>query len=262
MICAATDTPKSKEDITVLGEMTAPLPSAELSGELRPLWTECFPSSDSAEDADRFCRLSDASTMLWRVDGAAAGMCNLVPVSAGELQGLYLFAVGVRPGLRGMGGFRALCRAAAERASGDKLDFLCLVPATEALDATYRRFGYGGNGKIPRWKISAEYAAALTPATDIPLPRDVNDSTVMPSAGFLKYLRSSYHEMCLGKSILLCGDERDGGRAVYEYIPCPGDPCPPTPEDSGFYGLALPLTARAERLLDDGISFYSTMGED
>lgn len=237
-------------------------PASALAEEIQTIWGECFPSPDSAADAEIFCTASNAEALLLSMDGVAVGMCGLIPVGAGELLGRYLFAVGVRPAFRGMGGFRMLCRTAEARARAEKTDFLCLVPANEALDATYRRFGYSGSVRVPRWEISARQAEKMIPVPCFPTPRAADGRTLMPSAGFISCLRRSYQKFRLGDSLLLCGKSSGVGRTVYEYIPGEREECPPASVELKAHGLILPLTSSAERLCGEGISFYCSMGED
>ena len=237
-------------------------PAAELAGEVSLIWRECFPSPDSDSDARLFTGCSGAKTLLLTVDGAPAGMCNLLPASAGTLRGCYLFAVGVRPAFRGNGGFRRLCENAGSKARAEGLDFLTLVPADEGLSATYRRFGYTENVSVPRREISGKDLESLTPTDSFPEPQAESDRMIMPSPGFLRYLRGSYLKFRLGDSFLLCGDEMGGKRQVYEYIPGTAADIRPLPSPTAAHGLILPLTGDARRLCRTPLSFYCSMGED
>lgn len=188
--------------------------------------------------------------------GDAAGMCNLVPVSADGMHGLYLFAVGMLPEYRGMGGFRLLCDAACRIAEDEGADFTVLVPADERLGETYKRYGYRGNICIPRFTV-ADSRGLMRAEMPPPVSRR---GVLMPSGGFISYIRASYESFRLGDSYLLCGAESGGSRRVYEYIPgCLAADI--IPADPHAHGLILPLARRAERLTD-GASFYCSMGED
>lgn len=237
-------------------------PAAELAAEITLIWRECFPSPDSGSDARLFAGCSGAKTLLLTVNGAPAGMCNILPVSAGTLRGCYLFAVGVRPAFRGNGGFRLLCKEAEDTARAEGLDFLTLVPADEGLAATYRRFGYTENVNVPRREISGKDLESLTPTDSFPAPQAESDRMIMPSHGFLRYLRGSYLKFRLGDSFLLCGEERYGKRQVYEYIPGTAPDIRPLPSPTAAHGLLLPLTGDARRLCRMPLSFYCSMGED
>lgn len=230
--------------------------TASAAGDVARIWRACFPSRDAAQDAALFAGVSDARTVFITSDGQTAGMCNLVPLTFGSLRGIYLFAVGVLPGYRGKGGFRLLCETARALAAREGYGFTALVPADTILADTYRRFGYTGQLRIPRYTVPA---SAKLVRSAMPTPA-CNGNTVMPSRGFISYIRASYEDLRLGDSFLLCGAAKDGVRPVYEYIPGRAGIIPaPTP--AGSYGMILPLSGGIAHRLD-GASFYCSMGED
>ena len=71
--------------------------TADVSDITALICESCFPAADAAEDAALFARTAEARTLIITLHGDAAGMCNLVPVSADGMHGLYLFAVGMLP---------------------------------------------------------------------------------------------------------------------------------------------------------------------
>ena len=233
-----------------------PKNTKDAAGDLIKIWRECFPADNATADAERFAAHSGARTLFLRADESAVGMCSLVPLIAGRLRGIYLFAVGILPEYRCRGGLRLLCRAAHALAVREGGDFTALVPADEALAATYRRYGYCTEIRIPRYTVPD--AAGLVPS-DMPPPVRRGDA-VMPSPGFISYIRASYRGFSLGNSFMLCGENENGTRRVYEYIP--GNGCDSVlPAPPGAYGLAMPLGGRAAYLPQD-MTFYCSMGED
>ncbi len=117
--------------------MTVFAPSSE---DKLALWQACF--GDSPEAAAHFYRLEGLRCFSFLSAQKTVGMAHILPVRAGECCGGYLYAVGVARAHRGRGIFRALMRAAERYAVRSGYDFLCLIPASEALDETYRRYGY------------------------------------------------------------------------------------------------------------------------
>lgn len=231
--------------------------TADASGITARIWESCFPAADAAGDAALFAHTAEARTLIIGSHGDAAGMCNLVPVSADGMHGLYLFAVGVLPEYRGMGGFRLLCATARRIAESEGADFTVLVPADERLGETYKRYGYRGNICIPRFTVADSRGLLVRAEMPPPVSRR---GVLMPSDGFISYIRASYESFRIGDSYLLCGAESGGSRRVYEYIPgCRAEHI--IPADPHAHGLILPLTPRAARLTD-GASFYCSMGED
>ena len=235
--------------------------TADVSGITARRWESCFPAADAAADAAGdaalFAHTAEARTLIIGSHGDAAGMCNLVPVSADGMHGLYLFAVGVLPEYRGMGGFRLLCATARRIAESEGADFTVLVPADERLGETYKRYGYRGNISIPRFTVADSRGLLVRAEMPPPVSRR---GVLMPSDGFISYIRASYESFRIGDSYLLCGAESGGSRQVYEYIPgCRAEHI--IPADPHAHGLILPLTPRAARLTDEA-SFYCSMGED
>ena len=102
----------------------------------------------------------------------------------------------------------------------------------------------------------------LTPTDSFPAPQAESDRMIIPSHGFLRYLRGSYLKFRLGDSFLLCGEERYGKRQVYEYIPGAAADIRPLHPTTAAHGLLLPLTGDARRLCLMPLSFYCSMGED
>lgn len=231
--------------------------TADASGITARIWESCFPAADAAGDAALFAHTAEARTLIIGSHGDAAGMCNLVPVSADGMHGLYLFAMGVLPEYRGMGGFRLLCATARRIAESEGADFTVLVPADARLGETYKRYGYRGNISIPRFTVADSRGLLVRAEMPPPVSRR---GVLMPSDGFISYIRASYESFRIGDSYLLCGAESGGSRRVYEYIPgCRAEHI--IPADPHAHGLILPLTPRAARLTD-GASFYCSMGED
>lgn len=223
--------------------------------EMCGIWRDCFPT-DGERDARLFCRLSGADVLLLRSGSEPAGGCGIVPLAAGELRGGYIFALGVLAAYRGRGGMRQLLTAAREYGAAHGFDFLALVPADHALFRTYSRYGFGGRVEIPRWEVAA--TAPLCPA-QLPPPRVPGGRVIMPGAGFVDYIRATYREFELCGAGLVCGEEKNGRRDVYEYIPGERDEgiVPVAVSDDG---MLLPLTPAAEHLRE-GYRFYCSMGE-
>lgn len=223
--------------------------------EMCGIWRDCFPS-DGERDAMLFCRHSGAEALLLRAGGRTAGGCGIVPLTAGELRGGYIFALGVLSAYRGRGGMRLLLAAAREHGAEHGLDFLALVPADDGLARTYSRCGFVGQIEIPHWEVAA--GMPLHP-THLPPPNVSGGRVIMPGAGFVDYIRATYGEFDLGGAGLVCGDEQNGRREVFEYIPGDGDEGI-TPVALPDAGMLLPLTPAAERLRR-GYRFYCSMGE-
>lgn len=117
--------------------------SSPISEAVLPLWLACFPDDGEEEVRHLLSLLADGGLWL-RADEDGEAACGglLLPVTLGGRQGYYLYAIGTRPAFRGRGYLRAFLSAAKEKARADGMDFLILIPATEALSELYRRYGF------------------------------------------------------------------------------------------------------------------------
>ena len=100
----------------------------------------CF--GDTREDVDAFYAIPDAVCIEEKENGETVGIAHVLPVFLEGYRGGYLFAIGVAPAHRGKGLLRTLLRRCEAFCRAWGLDFVCLIPATDALASTYRRHGY------------------------------------------------------------------------------------------------------------------------
>ena len=100
----------------------------------------CF--GDTQEDIDAFYAISDAVCIEEKENGETVGIAHVLPVFLEGYRGGYLYAIGVAPEHRGKGLFARLLERCEAFCRAWGLDFVCLIPATEALADTYRRYGY------------------------------------------------------------------------------------------------------------------------
>lgn len=108
---------------------------------MKDLWVLCF--GDPYEVAEEFFSLHGVETLTEEREGAVAGMASIVPVSDSlGGRGYYVYGVCVSPEYRGEGIFKRLMRRCEERAREKGFDYLCLIPVSEDIAATYERMGY------------------------------------------------------------------------------------------------------------------------
>lgn len=100
----------------------------------------CF--GDTREDVNSFYAISDAVCIEERNNGETVGIAHVLPVFLEGYRGGYLYAIGVAPNHRGTGVFARLLDRCEAFCRTWGLDFVCLIPATDALADTYRRYGY------------------------------------------------------------------------------------------------------------------------
>lgn len=105
------------------------------------LFVECF--GDSAEEAEELFSCRDVVTVCKYEEDRLAAMASLVPILAEDkVRGFYLYGVCVAKAFRGRGLFRVIMEMAEKEALSRGADFVCLIPADDALAHTYRRFSY------------------------------------------------------------------------------------------------------------------------
>ena len=105
------------------------------------LWSLCF--GDSPEFAREFFAIDGISTVCEYSGKTLIGMASLIPLTSdGALRGNYVYGVCVHPDHRGKGVFRSLMDRCEQIALQSKDDFICLIPATDALVKTYSKMGY------------------------------------------------------------------------------------------------------------------------
>ena len=105
------------------------------------LFCDCF--SDSADTAKEFFSCKDVITISIQKDNRLAAMASLVPILAEDnVKGFYIYGVCVAMDFRQRGLFRDVMSRAENEAKNKGASFVCLIPADNMLEATYRRFGY------------------------------------------------------------------------------------------------------------------------
>ena len=104
------------------------------------IFAVCF--GDTREGIDAFYAIPDAVCIEEKENGETVGIAHVLPVFLEGYKGGYLFAIGVDPAHRGRGLLRALLARAEQFCRTWGLDFVCLIPASDALADTYRRHGY------------------------------------------------------------------------------------------------------------------------
>lgn len=100
----------------------------------------CF--GDSREDILAFYAIPDAVCIEHKENGETVGIAHVLPVFLEGTRGGYLYAIGVAPEYRGKGILARLLERCEGFCRTWGLDFVCLIPATDALAKTYRRHGY------------------------------------------------------------------------------------------------------------------------
>ena len=105
------------------------------------LWALCF--GDSTEFAREFFAIDGIRTVCEYSGDTLIGMASMIPiVSESALRGDYVYGVCVHPDHRGQGVFRKLMARCEQIALNNGDDFICLIPATEALVESYSKMGY------------------------------------------------------------------------------------------------------------------------
>lgn len=105
------------------------------------LWALCF--GDSHEFAREFFAINGITTLCEYSGNKLIGMASMIPlISDSALRGNYVYGVCVHPEYRGNGVFRKLMGRCEERAVQKGDDFICLIPATDALVRSYSKMGY------------------------------------------------------------------------------------------------------------------------
>lgn len=110
--------------------------SARISANKFALWHACF--GDGEGEVSAFYALPEVKCYSVVTKDGLAAMAHILPVRAGQARGGYIYAVGVDEKCRRKGHFRRLMH----RLEAEGYDFLCLIPTSEPLAATYRRYGY------------------------------------------------------------------------------------------------------------------------
>lgn len=122
--------------------MTAPFSCGRLTAAALPLWREAF----SEAEADILKMIEwlapEAHFLSAREGGQIVAQGVAIPVTRGGREGYYLYALATAPACRGRGYLAALLDYAAVLARAHGRDFLLLIPASEALAATYMRRGF------------------------------------------------------------------------------------------------------------------------
>ena len=122
------------------------------------LFCDCF--GDSADTAREFFSCKDVLTISISEDDRLAAMASLVPILAGDnVKGFYIYGVCVAREFRHRGLFREIMSRAENEAKNRGASFVCLIPADDVLDATYRRFGY--NTVVSATKTEADKKIVL-----------------------------------------------------------------------------------------------------
>lgn len=105
------------------------------------LWALCF--GDSPELAREFFAIDGIRTVCEYSGDTLIGMASMIPLaSESALRGDYVYGVCVHPEYRGQGVFRKLMARCEQIALNNGDDFICLIPATDALVRSYSKMGY------------------------------------------------------------------------------------------------------------------------
>ena len=122
------------------------------------LFCDCF--GDSADTAREFFSCKDVETVSITKDNRLAAMASLVPILAQDnVKGFYIYGVCVLSDYRGKGLFREIMSRVENEAENMGARFVCLIPADDMLEATYKRFGY--NIVVGATKTEAEKRIVL-----------------------------------------------------------------------------------------------------
>ena len=103
---------------------------------------------DSEKTAKEFFSCDGVITVTEYVGNGLAAMASLVPIYAQNastserVRGYYIYGVCVDKAHRGNGLFYVIMKKAEEQAAKGNADFVCLIPADNRLEATYRKWGY------------------------------------------------------------------------------------------------------------------------
>ncbi len=117
--------------------------TAPITHALLPLWQRCFPGDEEAETRALLDSLApDGMCLYAEENGTVVCQGILLLVAHGDHYGYYLYALCTTPSKRRQGYMRALIEAAARLRDQNGLDFLMLIPATEALESYYRHLGF------------------------------------------------------------------------------------------------------------------------
>ena len=118
------------------------------------LFCEAF--GDSRSTAEEFFSCGDVITVCEYVGDRLAAMASLIPIMASsnkcyiehmsqisrQAKGFYVYGVCVKKEFRGCGLFLSIMKKVDEFALTYNADFLCLIPADQALAQTYKKWGY------------------------------------------------------------------------------------------------------------------------
>ena len=101
------------------------------------LWSEAF--GDSPNTIDKYLETLLKYFVVYEDDGIVKGMLSVLPVTSGNKNGGYIYAVVTHPDYRGQG----ICRALIESVKQNKkYDFLVLVPQDESLFEFYAKMDF------------------------------------------------------------------------------------------------------------------------
>lgn len=115
----------------------------EKEQNMRHLWQECF--GDDIATIDHFFATVYNPKLCFThsINGAVAAMLHLIPIRYGNSQHGYIYAVATKPAFRRQGIASQLIQRAIEYAKECKeYDSLILIPADEAAQRLYSRFGF------------------------------------------------------------------------------------------------------------------------
>ncbi len=145
------------------------------------IWQSSF--GDEKEYTDFFLkkRIQSAKTLVFEKDGTVASQLFLLPVTAGTLDGYYLYAAATDENYRGKGMMARLLYEAEKEAVGDGKDFIMLVPGTESLFGYYGKFGY----EASFFKYTGTLEKAKNPQHDTDFSLKAEDAV-----GFLNSFRN------------------------------------------------------------------------
>jgi len=104
------------------------------------LFSEVFGDTENVAKSLFSCR--GVITLTEYIEGRLAAMASLIRINGKNSKGFYVYGVCVAKDFRGRGYFRKIMDAVESYANTEGADFLCLIPANDALQYTYHRMGY------------------------------------------------------------------------------------------------------------------------
>lgn len=125
------------------------------------LFERCF--GDAPQDTQRYLAERNAQDRTWVLceEGAPAAMVTAMPLTVGQRQGVYIYAVGTDPQHRGKGYMHTLCSAVFDALAAQGVAFCLLTPADPKLEQTYRRMGFCDFAPIYRASVAAGQALPM-----------------------------------------------------------------------------------------------------